>query len=214
MKMENCKTNTANGMLSVVLRAWRSVFASALLLCLALLISASAPVAFGQDVKGSVRGTVSDEQGAAVPDAEVTISDPSTGFSRSATTGSDGVYNFPDLPLGTFKIRATHAGFKASEKVGVVVHASDSLVFNIALSVGTISESVTVEANSIQVETTNGALGGLINGQQVAELPLNGRNYNDLTLMQPVSRCWRRSSARGKGLKGGSDLSTGGGAVD
>src|SRR6266436_919062 len=105
--MENCKTNTANGMLSVVLRARRPVFAAALLLCLVVLFSASAPVAFGQDVKGSVRGTVTDEQGAAVPGAEVTVSDDSIGFLRSATTGSDGVYNFPDLQLGTFKIRAT-----------------------------------------------------------------------------------------------------------
>src|SRR5712672_548478 len=135
MKMENCKTNTASGTLSVVLRAWRSVCAFALLLCLVVLFSSSVPVALGQNVKGSIRGTVTDEQGAAVPDAEVTISDSSTGFSRSAKTGSDGVYNFPDLPLGTFQIRATHAGFKVSEKVGVVVHASDSLVFNIALSI-------------------------------------------------------------------------------
>ncbi len=129
MKIQNCKANTGG-------RMWRFVFASVLLLCLVVFFTSSAPVALGQDVKGSVRGTVTDEQGAAVPGAEVTVSDDSTGFSRSATTGSDGVYNFPDLPLGTFKIRATHAGFKTSEKVGVVVHASDSLVFNIALVVG------------------------------------------------------------------------------
>src|SRR5258708_10317067 len=121
MKMENGKRNTASGMLSVVLRAWRSVFAAALVLCLVVLLSSSVPVALGQNVKGSVRGTVTDEQGAAVPGAEVTISDPSTGFSRSGGTGSDGVYNFPDVPLGTFKIRVTHAVFKASEQlVGVV----------------------------------------------------------------------------------------------
>src|SRR5882757_1687087 len=214
MKMENCKTNTASGTLSVVLRAWRSVFASALVLCLVVLFSSSAPVALGQDVKGSVRGTITDEQGAAVPGAEVTVSDDSTGFSRSATTESDGVYNFTDLPLGTFKIRATHAGFKTSEKVGVAVHASDSLVFNIALVVGTISESVTVEASAIQVETTNGELSGLINGQQVVQLPLNGRNYMQLVLTVPGVATGEGFSAQGKGLQGGSDLSISGGAVD
>jgi hypothetical protein len=171
-------------------------------------------VALGQNVKGSVRGTVTDEQGAAVPGAEVTVSDDSTGFSRSATTGSDGVYNFPDLPLGTFKIRATHAGFKTSEKVGVTVHASDSLVFNIALVVGTISESVTVEASAIQVETTNGELAGLINGQQVTELPLNGRNYMQLVLSVPGVAAGEGFNSQGKGLQGGSDLSISGGAVD
>src|SRR6266700_213972 len=193
---------------------WRSVFASVLLVCLVVLLSSSAPAALAQDVKGSVRGTVTDEQGAAVAGAEVTVSDLSTGFSRTTNTGGDGVYNFPDLPLGTFKIRVTHAGFKASEKVGIAVHASDSLVFNFALVVGTVNESVTVEANAIQVETTNGELAGLINGQQVAELPLNGRNYMQLVLSVPGVATGEGFSAQGKGLKGGSDLSISGGAVD
>lgn len=214
MKMENCKTNTASGTLSVVSGVWRSVFASVVVLCLVVLFSSSVPVALGQDVKGSVRGTVTDEQGAAVPGAEVTISDPSTGFSRSGSTGSDGVYNFPDVPLGTFKIRVAHSGFKASEQVGVVVHASDSLVFNFALKIGAVTESVTVEASAIQVETTNGELSGLINGQQVTELPLNGRNYMQLVLSVPGVAAGEGFSAQGKGLKGGSDLSISGGAVD
>jgi len=214
MKIQDCKANTAGGMLSAVSGVWRSVFAVVLALCLVVLISSNAPVAFGQDVKGSVRGTVSDEQGAAVPGAEVVVSDSSTGFSRSTTTGNDGVYNFPDLPLGTFKIRVTHEGFKASEKFGITVHASDSLVFNFALSIGAVTEQVTVEANAIQVETTNGALGGLINGTQVAELPLNGRNFMQLVLSVPGVATGEGFSAQGKGLKGGSDLSISGGAVD
>src|SRR6266404_1955030 len=193
---------------------WRSVFASVLLVCLVVLLSSSAPAALAQDVKGSVRGTVTDEQGAAVTGAEVTISDSSTGFSRSTTTGSDGVYNFPDLPLGTFNIRVTHSGFKTSEQVGITVHASDSLVFNIALKLGSVSEQVTVEASAIQVETTNGELAGLINGEQVAELPLNGRNYMQLVLSVPGVAAGEGFSSLGKGLKGGSDLSISGGAVD
>jgi Carboxypeptidase regulatory-like domain len=91
-------------------------------------------------------------RGVAHAGAEVTPSDPSTGFSRTTNTGADGVYNFPDLPLGAFKIRVTHAGFKASERVGIVVRASDSLVFNLALAVGAVSEQITVEASAIQEE--------------------------------------------------------------
>jgi hypothetical protein len=193
---------------------WRSVFASALLLCLVVLFGSSAPVALAQDVKGSVRGTVTDAQGAAVTDAEVTVSDPSTGFSRTANTGGDGVYNFPDLPLGTFKIRVTHAGFKASEQVGINVHASDRLVFNFSLELGAVSEQITVEASAIQVDTTNGTLSGLIDGSQVAELPLNGRNFMQLVLSVPGVATGEGFSAQGKGLKGGSDLSISGGAVD
>jgi len=71
MKSQICKANTAGGMPSIGAGVWRSVFASVLLLCLVVLIGSSAPVALGQNVKGAVRGTVTDEQGAAVPDAEV-----------------------------------------------------------------------------------------------------------------------------------------------
>jgi hypothetical protein len=167
-----------------------------------------------QNVKGDIRGTVTDEQGSAVAGADVTITDASAGYTRSTTTGSDGVYTFPDLPLGTFDIHVTHSGFKASETTGVKLHAADSLVFNVSLRLGAVSEQVTVEASAIQVETTNGELAGLINGQQVADLPLNGRNYMQLVLSVPGVATGEGFSAQGKGLKGGSDLSISGGAVD
>jgi Carboxypeptidase regulatory-like domain/TonB-dependent Receptor Plug Domain len=167
-----------------------------------------------QDVKGDIRGTVTDEQGSAVAGAEVTVTEPATGAVRTTNSGSDGVYNFPDLQPGSYSIRASHSGFKATDTVGVLLHASDSLVFNIALKVGSISEQVTVEASAIQVETTNGELAGLINGKQVAELPLNGRNFMQLVLSVPGVAAGEGFSAQGKGLKGGSDLSISGGAVD
>lgn len=183
-------------------------------LCGLLLVLAAPFAANAQDVTAAVRGTVSDAQGAIIAGAEVTISSPETGFSLTTTSGSDGVYNFPKLPLGSYRIRVTHAGFKATEQVGVVLHASDSLVFNFSLDVGAISEQVTVEASAIQVETTNGVLSGLINGQQVAELPLNGRNFMQLVLSVPGVAPGEGFSAQGKGLKGGSDLAISGGAVD
>lgn len=184
------------------------------LFCLLALVVGLSTAANAQDVKGDIRGTVTDEQGSSVAGAEVTISDPSTGFSRTVTAGGDGVYNFPDLPLGDFSIRATHSGFKATETTGIKLHASDSLVFNIALKVGAVSEQITVEASAIQVETTNGELSGLINGAQVAELPLNGRNFMQLVLSVPGVATGEGFSAQAKGLKGGSDLSISGGAVD
>jgi hypothetical protein len=192
---------------------WCFVFATTLCLCFVVLLGSSVPAALAQEVTGSVRGTVTDAQGAAVAGAEVTISDASTAFSRTTTTGSDGVYTFPDLPLGTFKIRVTHAGFKASEQTGIDLHATDRLVFNFALEVGSVSEQVTVEATAVQVDTTNGTLSGLIDGSQVAELPLNGRNFMQLVLGVPGVSAGEGFSAQAKGLKGGSDLSISGGAV-
>jgi hypothetical protein len=188
-------------------------FLGALFCALILVVGLSAPVR-AQNVKGSVRGAVTDEQGQAIVGAEVEITEPSTGYSRNFTTGGDGEYNFPDLPLGMFTIRATHPGFKTTEETGVRVNAADSLVFNVRLRVGAVSEQVTVEASAIQVDTTNGELSGLINGQQVTQLPLNGRNFMQLVEMVPGVAPGEGFSAQGKGLQGGSDLSVSGGAVD
>src|SRR6202171_6324585 len=156
-------------------------FLGALFCALILVLGLSTPVG-AQDVKGDVRGHVTDQQGSGVAGADVVITEPSTGYTRNFTTDTDGTYNFPDLPLGTFTIHATHAGFKTTEETGIRVNAADSLVFNIRLEVGAVSEQVTVEASAIQVETTNGELSGLINGQLVTQLPLNGRNFMQLVL--------------------------------
>src|ERR1700716_3243811 len=188
-------------------------YLGALFCALILVLGLSTP-AGAQDVKGDIRGTVKDQQGAGVAGADVVVSEPSTGYTRNFSTDTDGAYNFPDLPLGTFTIRATHAGFKTTEETGIRVSAADSLVFNIALKLGAVSEQVTVEASAIQVDTTNGGLSGLIDGTQVAELPLNGRNFMQLVLSVPGVATGEGFSAQGKGLKGGSDLSISGGAVD
>src|ERR1700740_957909 len=83
------------------------------LLCLLLVMLALPFAAHAQDITAAVRGTVTDEQGADIAGAEVAAISADTGFSRSAMTGTDGVYNFPDLPLGNYKIRVSHSGFKA-----------------------------------------------------------------------------------------------------
>jgi len=189
----------------------RSMFAALAILALVL---CSASSSRAQVTSAAVRGTVTDEQGAAIAGAEVTITNVDTSFNRTALTGSDGEYNFPDLPLGHYKIHATHSGFKGSEQTGITLHANDSLVINVGLKVGAITESVTVEAAPITVETTNGELSGLIQGSQVADLPLNGRNFMALVSSQPGVTGGPGYDPLAKGLKGGADLSISGGAVD
>ena len=182
--------------------------------CVLALLLAVPFAAHGQDITAALRGTVADAQGAAVAGADVTVTSSATAFTRSVTTGPDGVYNFPDLPLGTYKIRASHSGFQAEEQTGIVLHVADSRVINFTLKVGAISEQVTVEANALQVETTSGDLSGLIEGNQVTQLPLNGRNFMQLVTLVPGVAAGPQFSAQAKGLKGGSDLSISGGAVD
>jgi hypothetical protein len=180
-------------------------------LCALALLLVVPFAAHAQVTTATVRGTVSDEQGAAIAGAEVTITNVDTAFSRTATTGGDGVYNFSDLPLGLYKIRATHAGFKSSEQTGITLHANDSLVINVGLKVGAISESVTVEASPIAVETTSGELSGLIQSSQVEGLPLNGRNFMQLLTLIPGVAPQESFSITNKGLKGASDVSISGG---
>ena len=95
------------------------------LLCVLALLLAIPFTARAQKTTADVRGAVTDEQGAAIAGAEVTITNVETSFSRTAVSGSDGEYNFPDLPLGHYKIHVTHAGFKGSEQTGITLHSSD-----------------------------------------------------------------------------------------
>jgi hypothetical protein len=182
------------------------------LLAALVLVLGGAFSARAQVTTADVRGAVTDEQGAAMAGAEVTITNVETSLSRTITTGSDGLYNFPELPLGLYKIRVTHSGFKSSEQTGITLHANDSLVINVGLRVGAVSESITVEASPIAVETTNGELSGLIQSGQVSELPLNGRNFMELLTLVPGVAPAEAFSITNKGLKGASDVSISGGS--
>jgi hypothetical protein len=178
---------------------------------LALLLGASFATR-AQVVTAAVRGTVVDEQGAAIADAEVTIINVETSFSRTTKTGAGGEYNFPDLPLGLFKIRASHDGFKSTEQTGITLHANDSLVVNVTLKVGAVSERVEVVASPVAVQTTSGSLSSLIQSNQVGQLPLNGRNFMQLLTLVPGVAPAEAFSITNKGLKGASDVSISGGA--
>jgi hypothetical protein len=186
-------------------------FRAAIVLCCALLIALSCSSALrAQVTTAAVRGTVMDDQKAAVTGATVVITNIGTGYSRTTQSGADGEYSFQELPLGTYRINATHAGFKGQTQTGIELHVNDSLVINISLGVGAVSETVTVEASPIAVETTNGELTGLIQGSQVSELPLNGRNFMQLITLMPGVSPAEAFSVTNKGLKGASDVSVSG----
>jgi len=182
------------------------------LLAVLALVMGSAFAARAQVTTADVRGTVMDEQGAAVAGADVSITSVQTGLTRNTKSGSDGAYSFTELPLGAYSIHVTHAGFKSETQTGIVLHVNDSLVVNVSLKVGAMSESVTVEASPIAVETTSGELTGLIDGAQVSELPLNGRNFMQLVTLMPGVSQGEGYSVTNKGLKGGSNLSVSGSA--
>ena len=150
-----------------------------------LLLLFFATVAVAQLPTATILGTVRDSTGAVVPDATVTGRNTETGLTRTGQSGADGSYRFAALPVGTYEIRVEQAGFRAEVRSGVTLTVGQEAVLNFALQVGAIEQTVEVTGEAPLVNTTTGSLGSLVNAQQVADLPLNGRNYLELSLLQP-----------------------------
>ncbi len=145
---------------------------------------ALAPLPVYAQAVGSIVGSVVDSGGAVIPGATVTATDKATAFTRTATTASDGVYSLPRLPVGTYSISASAKGFEPSSlDVGLDVEQRREV--NFTLSVQGISTKLEVAAVAPPIDTTSGMIGGLVEGRQVANLPLNGRDITNLMLMQP-----------------------------
>ena len=120
-----------------------------------------------------------------IPAANLSVRNIETGLSRTSQSGSDGSYRFPALPVGGYEIRVEQAGFQTQIRSGLTLTVSQEAVVNFTLALGAIEQTVAVTAEAPLVNTTSGSLGSLVDEQKIAELPLNGRNYIDLTLMQP-----------------------------
>ncbi len=181
-----------------------------LLAVLALILSTSL-AARAQNFTGSVRGTVTDQQGAAIAGADVMITNVDTGYSRSVKTDKDGSYSFQSLPLGRYTLSVTGEGFKAFQVKDVILHVNDSLTLDAQLKVGVKTETIEVVATSNQVELANAELSGTVAGAQITQLPLNGRSFAQLVTMVPGVETDGGFSYDKKGVNGGADLSVGGG---
>ena len=161
-----------------------------------------AGLVFAQLSAGTISGDVQDSSGAALPGATVTVTSRETGRVQTTETSANGHYTLPALPSGTYDVRAEAPSFRPEIRQELDLSVGQEAVLNFSLSVGTVQETVTVMAEAPLVETTSGSLGGLVDDDRVADLPLNGRNFNDLVLLQtginvhrPVSTT--SSSARG-----------------
>ncbi len=130
---------------------------------------------------GSINGTVTDSSGAVVSGAEVTATQAATGISSKTTTGGEGTFVFPILAPSVYNISAKRAGFEGYTQNGVELRADAAVTVNIALKPGKATETVTVSAETAQVDLTTGTLSEVIGQSQVNDLPLNGRNAAALT---------------------------------
>ncbi|HLH09118.1 MAG TPA: carboxypeptidase regulatory-like domain-containing protein [Terriglobales bacterium] len=181
-----------------------------LILCVACLLL---PVAYAQVTTGIITGTVTDQTGAVAANVPVTVTNTATGATRTMNTNSAGDYRFEALPTGIYQVTVKAPNFKESVTSGVEVHAATATTADVKLQVGSATEHVDVEANAIQVQTDNAALGETVEGQQVRELPLNGRSFVQLTQLQPGVSAANNFDSKNKGLQGGVDFSVNGNAT-
>jgi len=149
--------------------------------------------AFAQEA--TIVGTVTDSAGLVVPNATIIVTHTSTGQARSLKTNDSGQYVAPDLNVGNYIVRAEATGFKAAEKKNVVLNVNDRTRIDFVMQVGSVQESVTVEANAVAVQADSGDVSSVITGQQVTELATNGRSLYNLYALSPGA-----SSIQGMGM--------------
>src|SRR5437660_3184242 len=175
-----------------------------------LLFSASTSA---QRSTGTIRGTVRDATQAVLPGATVTVTNQDTGLVRVTVTNSAGAYTAAELPVGRYKVSAELQGFKTATRTDVLLRVADDLAMDFELPTGQVSEVVNVEALSAPVKLIGGDVSGIITGEMVRELPLNGRNFLQLATLMPGVSAPDALNVKDKGLLGGSDLSVSGGDV-
>jgi len=181
-----------------------------LMYCASLCLLLSCLPLAAQKFTGTIRGSVTDPSGAVISGAEVTLTSTATSETHTVTTNDQGEYVLPELQPGTYDLRFKHANFKEQVSRGVQLFVSSTAVVNAALQVGSAAEQVTVEANPVQVETTSGAVGNVVEGNEVRELPLNGRSFVQLTQLMPGVSPQANFDSKNKGLMGGVDFSVNG----
>jgi hypothetical protein len=156
----------------LTLTTWFAVVAFLLLTC----------PAWAQD-NATITGTVVDPSGAAVPSADISLTNTATGQIRQATSNGSGVYLFANVGVGHYKLEASKGGFQKYTKNGIVVNVSQTLEEDVQFKVGSTQEAVTVEADALQVQSETNELSTLISGQQVTQLATNGRNVTALAAL-------------------------------
>ncbi len=161
-----------------------------------------------------ISGTVKDGSGGVLPGVDVTVTQTDTGLKRNATTETDGSYLIPNLPVGPYRLEAVLQGFRTYAQTGIVLQVGGNPVINVAMAIGQVAETITVQANTLMVETRNLGVGQVMDNKRILDLPLNGRNPADLiqflpaAIPQPQNNATSRSMA---GSNGGQAYSLAGG---
>src|ERR1700680_4757902 len=151
----------------------------------ALVILLLSVPAFSQGSFGRILGTVTDQSGGVVANATVTVMDTQRGVSKTITTDDAGEYNAPNLTPSIYTVRAEAKGFKKLERQNIVIEVGKEVRVDLTVQPGEQEQTVTVTESAPLVETTNATLGGTINNAEISDMPLNGRNYQNLVSLRP-----------------------------
>lgn len=138
-----------------------------------------------QVTTGTIFGMISDDAGAAIVGAEVIVKNVGTGITHTTTSDQQGRYRVADLGIGNYEVQIAKQGFAKAVRTGLTLTVGSQNVVDVSLQVGQTQETITVEANFSQVETSSPTTGTLVNGAQMRELPLNGRNFSQLMTLAP-----------------------------
>jgi len=166
-------------------RIVRNVSLLALALALVSVTGLLVQPAYADNLYASIRGTVTDPSGAALTGVVVSATNTDTGIETKVTTSQSGSYVFPQLAIGNYRISITAPNFKTFQASGIHLDLDQVYSLNAKLELGAISEAIQVEANPVQVETTSMQLGTVVTGNQIEDMPLNGRNWVQLMQLEP-----------------------------
>src|SRR5690242_15011970 len=150
------------------------------------LLAALPPLsAYADNVYATIRGTVTDSTGAVVAGAQVPATNTLTGVKATTISRDNGLYEFLQLPIGSYTVSATKQGFKTFKSTPFTLTVNQTYALPVSLQVGVADEVVEVKADAVQVETTSIQQQTLINSQQIVDLPIVNRNFTQLELLAP-----------------------------
>ncbi len=157
---------------------------------IALLVAVLCPVFFFcpflySQANGSLSGNVADKTGSVIAGASVRITSQATGLTRETKTDDSGHYLVPLLPPSIYTIHVESQGFKTTEQKDIRLQVAEQLEIDFSLILASVTSTVEVNATEVAVETTNPTLGQVITAEEVADLPLNGRNFVQLATLTP-----------------------------
>jgi outer membrane receptor protein involved in Fe transport len=163
----------------------RQRFASALTTLVVLGLFLFSNAALAQGTSATLLGTVTDSSGAVVANATVQVKNTATGQTQQVPTDAQGRFTIADLPIGTYDVQATAQGFQTTIRRGVTLTVGAQSVVDFSLAVGQEQQTITVEAQVSQVDTVSSTMAANVEQKQIADLPLNGRNFTDLVALVP-----------------------------